>query len=97
MILGNGVFMNWYYAKHIGLDIADFWKSICSILPGMILPVGVGIAINRFWNLDSYGDILLAIALMTGVYCLSVWLFSMNDYEKQLVAQPVKRILRRNK
>ena len=97
MIFGNGVFMNWYYAKHIGLDIAGFWKSICSILPGMILPVGVGIAINRFWNLDSYGDILLAIALMIGVYCLSVWLFSMNDYEKQLVAQPVKRILRRNK
>ena len=97
MILGNGVFMNWYYAKHIGLDIAGFWKSICSILPGMIIPVGVGIAINRFWNLDSYGDILAAIALMTGVYCLSVWLFSMNDYEKQLVSQPVKRILRRNK
>lgn len=97
MIIGNALFMNWYYARHIGLDIAGFWKSIASILPGFAIPCVVGFAINRFWQLDSYGDILIAIVLITCSYCVSVWCFSMNSYEKQLVLQPIKRLLCRKK
>lgn len=94
MFLGNALFMNWYYARHIGLDIRGFWRSIASILPGYIVPCAVGFAINRFWQLDSYRDILIAIAAITATYCVSVWCFSMNAYEKQLIRQPLSRLFR---
>lgn len=97
MIAGNTLFMNWYYAKHVGLDIVGFWKAIASILPGLIIPAAVGFVINRFWRLDSYGDILIAIVLITGSYCASIWCVSMNPYEKQLILQPMKRLLQRKK
>ena len=95
LILGNGLFMNWYYATHIGLDILGFWKSIARILPGFVAPCALGFVFNRFWRLNSYLDILLAAGAITVVYCASIWLFSMNKYEKNLVSSPVKKLLRR--
>ena len=97
MLGGNGVFMNWYYNKHIHLDMVGFWKSIASILPGYILPVIVGVAINRFWELDSYIELLLSALLITVVFVVSVWFFSMNTYEKELFSKPFRKLFKRNK
>ena len=92
----TGVFMNWYYAKHIHLDIRGFWMSIASILPGYILPCITGFIINRFWELDSYLDILLSAVLITAVFLISVWFFSMNPYEKELFSKPIRKLIKRN-
>lgn len=92
MFLGTVVFMNIYYAKKIQLDIIGFWKSIFSILPGYIVPVVMGAAINRFWKLDSYYDILGAVVIILVSFLGSVWLFSMNEYEKNLLKKPVIKI-----
>ena len=94
---GYVVFMNYYYGKHIGLDIPGFWKSIASILPGYLLPVAVGFWINRCWILDSYADILGAAAVISIAFAASVWKFSMNDYEKNMVRGPVQTIISRRK
>ena len=97
MFVGNVLFMNWYYAKHIHLNIKKFWFSIARILPGFILPIGVGVAINVFWNLDSYVELLLAAGVLTATYVGSVWFFSMNPYEKGLIKAPLKKMLKRGK
>lgn len=94
MFAGNTLFMNWYYAKHIHLDIFGFWKSILRILPGYILPILTGAAVHSWWHLRSYWDILLAAFLIGAIFCISIWLFSMNDYEKDLIRKPVKKLLR---
>ena len=86
MFLGRVLFMNFYYAKYMGLDITGFWKSIASILPGYILPIGAGFLINRFWLMDSYVDILCAAVVISGIFLISVCLFSMNEYEKRLLS-----------
>ena len=44
MIVGNGLVMNWYYHKRIGLNMVYFWKNIVSILPAMIVPAVLGLA-----------------------------------------------------
>ena len=89
---GYVVFMNYYYWKHIGLDIVGFWKSIFNILPGYIAPGVAGLLINRFWMMDSFVDILLAAIIISVVFGVSVWLVSMNDYEKELIKKPLRRI-----
>lgn len=88
---GYVVFMNYYYWKHIGMDIPGFWKSIASILPGFVLPMAVGLGINYFLTMDSYLDILLAAAAISAVYLASVWGFSMNPYERDLLRKIIRK------
>lgn len=93
--LGYVVFMNYYYWKHIGLNIPGFWKSIASILPGLFAPGLAGYLVNRFWPMDSFMDILLSALVISVVFAVSVWLLSMTEYEKNLMKKPLQKILHR--
>lgn len=92
---GYVVFMNYYYWKHIGLDILGFWKSIAGILPGYILPVLTGFLVNHYWNMESFLDILFAAIVISVIFLLSVWFFSMNLYERELFVKPIRRLMKR--
>lgn len=99
MFLGTVIFMNYYYGKYIGLDIINFWKSIGSIIQGYIVPILVGVLINQFWIIDSFADVLLAAVVIMIAFMLSIWIFSMNDYEKNLIRKPlymVNNYIKRN-
>lgn len=90
---GYVVFMNYYYWKHIGLNIPAFWKSIASIFPGLFVPGVAGYLINRFGRHDSFGDILLSALVICFLFGISVWLFSMNKYERNLIKKPLQKLL----
>lgn len=92
LFFGTVIFMNFYYQKYIGLNITGFWRSIASVLPGYVVPVVVGLLIHEFWEMNSYGDILSAAMVITIVYVISIWMFSMNKYEKDLICCPLKKI-----
>lgn len=97
MFLGAGLFMNFYYARGIGLNVGGLWKSIFSTLPGM-LPAGVGgFVIYKYFTLDNYLKILVAGCVIFVLYLIPVWFFSMNGYEKDLFKTPVKRLMKKRK
>lgn len=96
MFFGTVVFMNCYYHKKIGLDMYMFWKSIASILPGYVIPIVVAISINKFAMIRSFIDILIYAMIISLVYIVSVFMISMNSYEKDLFIRPLKKLLRRN-
>ena len=89
---GYVLFMNYYYWKRIGLDIPAFWKAITPILPAFLIPAIVGHLINQFWHLDSYMEILISATIISVIYGISVWLFSMNEYEKNLLRKPLQKV-----
>ena len=93
MFVGYTGFMNYYNYKYLGMDIPAFWKSILSIIPGYIPTILICILIYNFWKIDSFLDVLLAAIIISGVFFLFVWKFSMNDYERELIGKPVRRIL----
>ena len=79
----------------MGLDIPQFWREIISIIPGFIPPILVVMGLKNIYTIRTLFDVLLfAIAICVTFGC-SVWLFSMNDYEKKLVREPIMRIMRR--
>ncbi len=95
VLIGNVLLMNWYYHKHIGLDIPAFWRSILRMLPGILPPAAVAIAIALWAPMrNSYVDVLLWGGLFVIVYLLSVWLLSMNREEKDLVLRPLQRLFK---
>lgn len=94
LILGNGLVMNIYYHRKIGLDMVRFWKNMLSFVPALLPPLACGVLMALF--VDTSRTILLAacIGCYALVYCASMWFLGMNAYEKDLVRKPLGRILR---
>ena len=94
VLIGNVLLMNWYYHKHIGLDIPAFWRSILRMVPGMLPPAAAAVAIFLWAPMQySYFHAVVWGVVFIAVYLPSVWLFSMNDEEKDLVRRPLRKLL----
>ncbi|MDD6077857.1 MAG: polysaccharide biosynthesis C-terminal domain-containing protein, partial [Clostridiales bacterium] len=93
--LANGLAMNIFYQKRLNIDVVEFWKNILHMLSGLIPPALCGIVLVRFVNLYRIPTLLLCILVYAAVYCVSVWLLSMNEYEKQLVSGIVRKVWKR--
>jgi len=91
MILGNGIFMNWYYAKKIGMNIGKFWKEILRFIPALIPPVLVGVLLRRFALRESYLSLILCILVYALVFCASMWRLGMNQEEKKMAASLMRK------
>lgn len=95
LIVANGIIMNIYYNRKCNIDIPFFWKNILHQALGMIAPIIVGIILVNSITIDSVFKFLVCTIAYTFVYCLSMWLIGMNEYEKELIIKPIKKIMRR--
>lgn len=88
VIIGNGLMINWYYHKKIGINIRYFWQEIIKFIPALLPAIIYGFIINQLvdlyqmYNLVFYGFIYIVI------FIGPLWLVGMNDYEKHLVRNP---------
>lgn len=93
LVIGNILIMNWYYHNKVGINIMFFFKQIGKLLPGLILPAITGFFILKYIDLNLIPMFALWGLVFIVIYCFSVWFVVMNDYEKDLVIKPVKRIV----
>ncbi|MBQ0038761.1 MAG: lipopolysaccharide biosynthesis protein [Clostridiales bacterium] len=93
--VGNVLLMNWYYDKRIGLNIRRFWRHILHLVPAMLPPAVVAVLLARSVHATSYFGLILPGLLLVAVYGGSMWLFGMNRYERELVMNPVRKVLGR--
>lgn len=96
LVVANGLVMNIYYNRKCNIDIPFFWKNILRQSVGLILPICAGIAIVNYIEIKSILMFAVCVMAYTAVYCLSMWLFGMNDYEKDLIRKPIKKIMHRS-
>ena len=85
LIIGNGIIMNIYYHRKCNIDIIYFWRSIGRMLPGFIIPLCVGILFRILFKNIGLIQFILFIIVYALVYITSVYMFSMNKYEKDLI------------
>lgn len=95
LIVGNIIFMNWYYHVHIGMDMFYFWKEIVKFIPALIIPVIVGILIMKFAHVSGLLHIGIYAVAYAAVYGISMYILGMNEEEKRLVMEPVRKIMRK--
>lgn len=95
LILGQIIILNIYYYKKVGIDIPRFWINIIKMSIPMVAVVLFGILLNII--IPSNRIIILGgkIILYAIAYCIVVWLFSMNDYEKNLITKPMNKIIKK--
>lgn len=94
-ILGQVIFMNIFYQKKIGINIVKFWKNILTMSIPMIFVIILAIILKTIVPINSIIVLVAQIVLYTLIYCLIVYKFSINEYEKQLILKPINRIIRR--
>ena len=93
LLIGNGLLMNWYNHTKVGLDMKFFWKQILSFSPALIIPTIAGIAMNLYVNLNTLSIFLITGTVYVILFCLSMWFFGLNSFEKELFGKPTKKIM----
>lgn len=91
LVLANGLIMNIYYNKKCNIDILAFWKSILRLSVGLIIPVIGGILLMQYVTITSFWMFAGLVVTYTALYSVSMWLFGMNSYEKELVLNAVRK------
>lgn len=96
-ILGQGIVMNWYYWKKIGLEIPRFWKSVSNIF---IVPAALMVIfmfLTPVFKFDTWLTFLAGVIVFTVLFVIISWLFIMTDYEKDIVRGPLNKIIKKFK
>lgn len=96
LVVANGFVMNVYYQRSCNINIFSFWKNILRQAVGLIAPIIFGIIVIRFIAIDSVIKFILCAIAYTIVYCCSMWICGMNEYEKDLVRKPIRKIMHRS-
>lgn len=95
LVLGNVLFMNWYYRYRIGLDMAAFWKNILSFVPAMCIPLAFGVCIRMFLNPVGIVQIMAAGTAYCLVFCFVMYKWGMDQHEKEIILGICSRLKRK--
>lgn len=85
VILANGLMINIYMHRQCNIDVIVFWKNILRIMIGWIPALLVGVFINCAFDLTNIYVFAAGVIIYSLVYCMSMWLISMNGKEKDIV------------
>jgi O-antigen/teichoic acid export membrane protein len=92
MFLGNGLIMNWYYSRKVGLDVSRFWMEICYIVFPALLATGLTLLIYLSipFQWGRLCHFLIGCAVYSFLYLVFEWRFGFNSYEKNLINKVLK-------
>lgn len=85
LLVGNGLIMNLYNHKKIGLDMKYFWRQILPLLPGAAGAFALGMGIASLIRIDSLEKFAVTGVIYTVMYTGFEWKLGMNGKEKALV------------
>lgn len=92
-LLGDGVIMNYYYAKKQHLAICSFWKNIGKMAVIPIFFTIIGMIIFHNFSFSDTISLSIGIIAFSILYIPSFWKFSLNQYERELILRPLAGML----
>lgn len=85
--------MNWYYHVKSGLNMFRFWKEVCKTYAVPVSMCAVTLVLAKYIDFYCIPVWIAGVILYTAVYSLLTWALVLNEYEKNLVRGPVRKIL----
>lgn len=92
-LAGHGIAMNIYYYRVIGLDIPLFWKQIAKMAVVPIVLSTATLAIQQVLIFDNWLIFFTGVIFYSVLYCIGMYGFCMNPYEKTLIQKPLNQAL----
>lgn len=91
LLVANGLIMNVFYHKVLGINMKLFWKEIAKTLKGFVIPIIAGIWIMRMIEFNSIIKYIIWGIIYVLLYCTSIFFISCNKEEKQIILSLVNR------
>lgn len=92
-MIGEGIFMNIYYHKKIGLNIIAFWAEVSKWYPFvLVLGVGTFFALRRV-TICTWPSLFAAIGVYAVVYAVLLVAFGLNRDERMQIKKKIGSIL----
>lgn len=93
LVVGQGLVINWYYWKKINLNIPKFWKEVGKVFIIPTIMCALTLFISRYVNFYNLYMLLVGIVLYTVLYFILSRIFVMNEYEKNMLDAPIKKVI----
>lgn len=97
LLIGQGFVMNWYYRVKMGLDTGKFWRNIIKIFFVPFILTIIAIIVQRYVDFYSIPILLIGIVIYSMLFVLINWLVNVNEYEKNIIISPLKKVIARFK
>lgn len=91
----NVLFMNVYYSRYIGLDIALFWKKILRIIPGVVPSLIFGVVFNYYNREETWLNLIIGVVIYTLIYIVSIYILGIDSNDKKSINKKIKKYLER--
>ena len=96
-VLEDGVIMNWYYSKRIGINIGLFWKNILQMSPLMLTMGTAAWFILEWIGMDTWFAFFAYAVSYTVIYFTVGYFVMMNSYERSIFIEPFQKVFRKLK
>lgn len=95
LLLGQGLFMNFYYSKVLNVNIKYFWIKIVKIwIPHILIGVLFYI-ICQFFEINTWLKLVALAMFYCIIYVFVVYMCQLNDIEKTVIKSYVKKVNKR--
>lgn len=95
LIFANGIIMNVFYHKVIGINIIHFWKQIMQMLPCVLMPFVIMAVICYMFKVDTLVKFLIGVVIYVCIYFFFVFFWGMNREEKDIVGKFLKKFVKK--
>lgn len=85
ILLGNGIFMNWYYQRRVGLDMAFFWRRNLPVLLAGVAVTAACLVGTALLPVGGWLPFLAWGAAYTALYGAALWLAVLDPGERSAV------------
>lgn len=85
IVFANGILMNWYYYRYIGLDMKRYWKKTCTVMIPFIITTGSLGILQELYPVANIGTFFLFGCIYAGIYGIIYFKYVANQYEKQIL------------
>ena len=92
LIICNIVLINIYYYKEIKLNIFKFWNNIFKMSVPFIIPLIIILLVMYYTNLTGIKNFIIYGGLYTILYSLTAYILVMNQYEKNIVNNVLRKL-----
>lgn len=85
LVCANGLLMNWYYEKKMGLDMKKYWSSVILTLIPFCISVLIGMLLQRVIPINSLVSFFGIGIIYCLIYIVIYTLFIANKTEKNIL------------
>lgn len=93
VVLGCGLFMNWYYQHGIGLDMGYFWRHVIPVLILAVVVCALCLCGTLAVPVSNWGWFIAWGVVYTALYGLAAYRFALNKNERRMLTDKLKHSL----